>query len=84
MRGGLLVTAALLGLLAANIAISITLSFPGLWIVQLGILAVMVGLVLWYSMDVRSEPPLMKLFAGLGFFWVAILFSLTFIDILSR
>ncbi len=35
-------------------------------------------------MEVRHEPPLVKLFAGIGFFWVGILFTMTLVDYLSR
>ena len=33
----------------------------------------MVALILLVSMEVIHEPPLIRLFSGLGFFWVAIL-----------
>ncbi len=44
----------------------------------------MVVTILLFSMEVRHEPPLVKLFAGIGFFWVGILFTMTLVDYLSR
>ena len=46
--------------------------------------ALLVLTVLLVSMEVLQEPPLMRLFAALGFFWVAIMFSMTLVDYLSR
>jgi cytochrome c oxidase subunit 4 len=35
-------------------------------------------------MEVIHEPPLVRLFSGLGFFWVAILVGMTLTDYLAR
>ena len=34
----------------------------------------MVAIVIVVSMEAHKEPPIIHLFSGLGFFWVAILF----------
>ena len=44
----------------------------------------MVALILLVSMEVIHEPPLIRLFSGLGFFWVAILVGMTLTDYLAR
>jgi len=41
-------------------------------------------LILLYFMHVRYSTPLVWLVAGAGFFWLAILFSLTLSDYLTR
>ncbi len=48
------------------------------------VVAVMVALILLVSMEVIHEPPLIRLFSGLGFFWVAILVGMTLTDYLAR
>ena len=48
------------------------------------LMAVMVALILLVSMEVIHEPPLIRLFSGLGFFWVAILVGMTLTDYLAR
>ena len=48
------------------------------------IAATMVATVILFAMEALEEPPIIRLFAGLGFFWVAILFSLTMIDYATR
>ena len=44
----------------------------------------MVATVLLFSMEVRKEPPLTRVFSLLGFCWVAVLFGMTLIDYLTR
>ncbi|WP_280138138.1 MULTISPECIES: hypothetical protein [unclassified Methylobacterium] len=44
----------------------------------------MAAIIIRVSMAVRHEPPLVRLFAGVGFFWVAILFGMTLTDSLGR
>ena len=41
-------------------------------------------LVVLFFMNVKAESPLTKLFAGAGFFWMALLLGQFFIDYLSR
>ncbi|MET7245679.1 oxidase [Methylobacterium sp. EM32] len=84
MREPVLTACALLAMLGINVGLGATLPFPHVWIVELLVAAVMVATILLVSMEVRHEPPLVKLFAGIGFFWVGILFTMTLVDYLSR
>ena len=84
MREPVLTAGALLVMLGINVVLGATLPFPNVWIVELAVAGAMVATILWFSMEVRHEPPLVKLFAGIGFFWVGILFTMTLVDYLSR
>ena len=84
MRGPVITTAVLLCLLAAEILLATTTPFPACGYVELGIAAVMVVIVLAFSMELTHAPPLVRLFSILGFFWLAILFGITMIDYLTR
>jgi cytochrome c oxidase subunit 4 len=53
-------------------------------VVALGIAAFKMSLVIWFFMHVRTDNPLTKLFVFAGFFWMAILLSLTLGDYFSR
>lgn len=75
---------ALLALLAVNVALGALLPFRDVWAVELGVATVMVAVVLLFSMEVVHEPPLVRLFSGLGFIWVGILIGMTMVDYLSR
>ncbi len=75
---------ALLALLAVNVGLGATRPFEQVWIVELGVVGAMAALIILVSMEVRHEPPLVRLFAGVGFFWVAILFGMTLTDYLAR
>jgi len=75
---------ALLALLAVNVGLGATRPFEQVWIVELGVVGAMAALIVLVSMEVRHEPPLVRLFAGVGFFWVAILFGMTLTDYLAR
>lgn len=84
LRTPLLTVLALLALLAVNVTLGATLPFAQVWIVELLVVAVMVALILLVSMEVIHEPPLIRLFSALGFFWVAILMGMTLTDYLAR
>ena len=84
LRAPLLTFLALLGLLAVNVALGATLPFARVWIVELAVVTVMVAIILLVSMEVLKEPPLVRLFSALGFFWVAILVGMTLTDVLAR
>lgn len=84
LRVPVLTFLALLALLAVNVTLGASRPFAGVWIVEMAVVAVMVALILLVSMEVRREPPLVKLFSGLGFFWVAILIGMTLTDYLAR
>jgi cytochrome c oxidase subunit 4 len=52
--------------------------------VALGIAGAKALLILLFFMQVRYKSGLTKVFVGTGFFWLAILFTLTLADYLSR
>ena len=70
--------------LATLVLFGATTPFPQVWMLELATLVVMVVTVLLFSMEVVEEPPLIRLYAVLGFCWVAILFGMTLIDYLTR
>ena len=74
----------LLVLLGVNVTLGATLPFGRVYIIEGVVVLCMVLTVLLVSMEVLQEPPLMRLFAGLGFFWVTIMFTMTLVDYLSR
>ncbi len=84
MRKPVLTFLALLALLAVNVALGATVPLAYTWALELAVVTVMVALILLVSMEVLKEPPLVKLFSVLGFFWVAILVGMTLTDYLAR
>jgi cytochrome c oxidase subunit 4 len=78
------VFAALLVLLAITVAAAEVdlgrLNFP----LAAAIATMKAMLIMLYFMHVRYSKPLIWLVAGAGIFWLAILFSLTFSDFLTR
>jgi cytochrome c oxidase subunit 4 len=84
LRTPFLTFLALLGLLSVNVTLGATLPFAHAWIAELAVVGAMVAIILLVSMEVRKEPPLIRLFSGLGFFWVCILFGMTLTDFLAR
>lgn len=84
MRGPVITTAVLLCLLAAEVLLAMTTPFPACGYVELGIAAVMVIVVLTYSMELTHAPLLVRLFSILGFAYLAILFGMTMTDYLTR
>jgi cytochrome c oxidase subunit IV len=75
---------ALMVLLAVISVIGATAPHGHWWIVELACLAVMVSLVIVFSMEMMHHQPIVRLFSILGFFWVGILFGMTMIDYLTR
>ena len=84
MRTPALTFAALLLLLGVNVLLGALLPFHQVWMVEAAVATIMAGIVLLVSMEVLHEPPLMRFFSLLGFFWVAILFGMVLVDYLSR
>ncbi len=74
----------LLALLVTNVFLGATLPFHGAYIVEGVVTLCMVLTVLLVSMEIIHEPPLIRLFSAVGFFWVAIMFGMTMVDYLSR
>ena len=80
----LAVWAVLLVLLGATVAVSyIHLGWfnPA---AAVGIAGVKATIIILYFMHVRQSPRLIWVFVGAGFFWLSILFALTFGDYLTR
>lgn len=75
---------ALLALLGTNVILGVFFVGNRVWIVEAFIAAGMVAIVIMFAMEAHKEPPLIRLFSVLGFFWVAILFSLTMVDYATR
>lgn len=84
LRTPFLTMLALLSLLGINVLLGIFFISSRAWIVEVMIAATMVATVILFAMEALKDPPIIRLFAGLGFFWVAILFSLTMIDYATR
>jgi cytochrome c oxidase subunit IV len=74
----------LLALLSVNVMLGVFFITGKMWIVEVAIAAAMVATVIVLAMEAHKEPPLIQLFAGLGFFWVAILFTMTMVDYATR
>jgi cytochrome c oxidase subunit IV len=75
---------ALVVLLGVNVLLGAFFPYGHIWMVEVLIATVMVAIVLLFSMEVLHQPPIVRLFSGLGFFWVAILFGLSMVDYLTR
>ena len=75
-------------LLAALLAGNTALAFVGLGVfapvVHVAVAAAMAALVLVVFMELDRGASLFWVFAGAGFFWLAILFALTAADYLTR
>jgi cytochrome c oxidase subunit 4 len=84
MRMPVMVSIALLALLALNMALAVLHPFAWVGYLGIGIAVVMAMIVLFFAMEITQQAPLIQLFSGLGFFWVAILFTLTMVDYLTR
>lgn len=74
----------LLVLLCGTVGLGAWQPFRLAYVAEVAITMCMVLVVLLVSMEVLREPPLVRVFAGLGFFWVMILFGMTTVDYLSR
>lgn len=84
LRTPFLTMVALLTMLGINVILGIFYITGWAWIAEVLIAATMVATVIMFAMEALWEPPIIRLFAGLGFFWVAILFSLTMVDYVTR
>jgi cytochrome c oxidase subunit 4 len=84
LRTPFLTMLALLALLAVNVLLGIFFITGYAWIVEVLVATTMVATVITVAMEAHKEPPIIRLFAGLGFFWVAILFALTMVDYATR
>lgn len=84
VRGYIAVTAALLLLLAAT-SLAARLDRGAMSVViALAIAGVKAGLVAVFFMHLRTSSPLMRVFAGTGLLWLAIMITLSLNDFLTR
>ena len=84
MRVPLVTFVALMVFLAINLAVGWLHPIEHAWIIEAPIMVLMIVVVLFYSMEVSHDPPLIRFFSVLGFCWVAILFTMTLIDYSTR
>lgn len=75
---------ALLCLLGVTVFCGAVFPVPWIWMVEAASTLTMVAIVVLVSMEVLHEPPLIRVFASVGFFWVSILFGMTLTDYLFR
>jgi cytochrome c oxidase subunit 4 len=75
---------ALMVLLAATVSISYVHLGRLNVFAALTIAAIKATLIILYFMHVRYSSRLLWIFVGVGFFWLGILFALTFSDVLTR
>ncbi len=80
----LLVGAALLALLAITVAAASIDLGPWNTVVALGIAACKALLVILFFMHVRHSDRVIWVYVLVGFFWLILLFSLTFGDYITR
>lgn len=78
------VTFWLMVLLVLTIIVSMVNLGPLAPLVALIIASTKAILVILYFMHVLEQPPLVKFFVSIGFFWLAILIGLTLSDYLTR
>ena len=74
----------LLLLLGLIVLLGAWLPFKQAWMLEFAATVTMVLTVLVVSMELLQEPPIIRFFAIVGFFWVLILFTMTLVDYLTR
>lgn len=84
LRTPLMTMIVLLLLLGINFLLGLFFIQSWAWIAEVLIAATMVAIVILVAMEALQDPPITRLFAGLGFFWVAVLFTLTLMDYATR
>jgi cytochrome c oxidase subunit 4 len=84
IRMPLVVLVASLLLLGVNVLLGALAPHGQIWILEVFIAMTMVAIVILFSMELLEQPGITRIFAALGFFWVAILFTLTIVDYATR
>jgi cytochrome c oxidase subunit 4 len=79
-----MVWAALLMLLGLTVAVAYLHLGWANPVAAVGIAVIKATIIILYFMHVRYSPRLVWVFVGAGFFWLCILFALTFGDYLTR
>jgi cytochrome c oxidase subunit 4 len=83
LRMPLMVMLALWGLLLFNSLLGVFIH-NNIWYLEVPVAASMVAIVILFSMEAVKAAPIVRLFAGIGFFWVAIMFTLIMVDYATR
>lgn len=83
LRMPVMVLIALWSLLLFNSLLG-TFIHNNIWYLEVPVAAIMVAIMILFAMEAVKSAPIVRLFAGLGFFWVAILFALTMVDYATR
>jgi cytochrome c oxidase subunit 4 len=78
------VTAALMLLLAATVTIAFLNLGPFNTVAAMLVSVAKASLILAFFMHLRRSHPLLKVFAGAGFFWLGIMLALALSDFLTR
>ena len=84
LRSNLLVLAALLVLLGLSAGSALIPMGAFNEVANLGIAAMKALLVLIFFMRLKTDSPLLRLVAATGFAWLAVLVTLSLVDLLSR
>jgi caa(3)-type oxidase subunit IV len=84
LRTPAIVWLSLVVLLGIISAIGVVAPHGSWWIIEAVCLAIMISLVIVFSMELARHKPIVRLFSFLGFFWASILFGMIMIDYLTR
>lgn len=84
LRTPIITTIALLLMLLLNGLLGYFFIANRTWIIEVLVATAMVATVITVTMEAHKEPGIIRLFSGVGFFWVAILFALTMVDYATR
>ena len=84
MRVPMFTFVALLCLLAGIVLLGALVPSRTASFIEAGLTVCMVLTVLLFSMEIREESSLTRFYAVLGFFWLAILITMTMIDYVTR
>ncbi len=84
VRMPLVVLVVSLLLLGVNVLLGALEPHGQIWIVEVFIAMTMVAIVILFSMELLEQPGITRIFGALGFFWVAILLTLTIVDYATR
>ena len=84
LRTPVITMLALLLMLGLIVLLGVWRPFQAAWMIEAAVTVVMLGTVIVASMELMQEPPIIRFFSLIGFFWVAILFAMTLLDYVTR
>jgi cytochrome c oxidase subunit 4 len=84
LRSNLWVLAALLALLALSVVTALMHLGPFNVVANIGIAVAKALLVMTFFMRLNTDSPLLRIVAGAGFAWLAVLIALSLADVLTR